>query len=92
MHCGAPPVDEPQVCVAPRNVYKPLATQHFKGCDNVCTFQRRAQHNRGTKMSETTKEEILYKDMSARQKVVFLAKVFVFIVSGGFVYPTLWVD
>lgn len=43
-------------------------------------------------MSETTKEEILYKDMSAAQKVVFIAKAFVFIISGGFVYPTLWVD
>lgn len=36
--------------------------------------------------------EILYKDMSGAQKVVFLAKVCVFFFSGGFVYPTLWVD
>lgn len=44
-------------------------------------------------MKETAKaKELLYKDMSGAQKAVFLAKAFVFMVSGGFVYPTLWVD
>lgn len=37
-------------------------------------------------------KERLYKDMSGAQKVAFLAKAFVFFISGGFVYPTLWVD
>jgi hypothetical protein len=49
-------------------------------------------HTGNIKVIETTKEEVLYKDMSAAQKTVFIAKVFVFIISGGFVYPTIWVD
>jgi hypothetical protein len=36
--------------------------------------------------------EVLYRNMSPREKLVFLAKAAVFFVSGGFIYPTLWID
>lgn len=36
--------------------------------------------------------ERLYRDMSPREKLVFIGKAAVFFLSGGFVYPTLWVD
>ena len=33
-----------------------------------------------------------FRDMTRHQKVVFVCKAFVFFISGGFAYPTLWVD
>ena len=36
--------------------------------------------------------ERLFVDMSGREKMAFLAKALVFFASGGFIYPTLWVD
>jgi hypothetical protein len=36
--------------------------------------------------------EVLYRDMSSREKLVFIGKALVFFISGGFIYPTLWID
>jgi hypothetical protein len=36
--------------------------------------------------------ERLYRDMSPHEKLVFLGKAAVFFMSGGFIYPTLWID
>jgi hypothetical protein len=52
---------------------------------------------RGTIMSDpvsapATLNDRRFTDMGAGEKVVFLAKAIVFFVSGGFIYPTLWVD
>ena len=33
-----------------------------------------------------------FADMNGSEKLVFIAKALVFIVSGGFIYPTIWVD
>ena len=48
-------------------------------------------------MSETDKAQNTLNDrpfseMNPREKVVFLVKMVVFFVSGGFIFPTLWVD
>ena len=31
-------------------------------------------------------------DMTGGEKVTFIGKAFVFFLSGGFVYPTIWID
>jgi len=36
--------------------------------------------------------EVLYRDMSGHQKLVFLGKAAVFFISGGFIFPTVWID
>jgi hypothetical protein len=36
--------------------------------------------------------EKLFRDMSGREKVKFLSKALVFLVSGGFIFPTIWID
>jgi hypothetical protein len=36
--------------------------------------------------------EKLFKDMSRRERVKFLGKALVFFVSGGFIFPTIWID
>ena len=36
--------------------------------------------------------EKLYRDMTSREKVSFVGKAFIFFMSGGFIYPTLWID
>ena len=33
-----------------------------------------------------------FKDMSAGQKVVFIGKSFIFIITSGFAFPTIWSD
>ena len=33
-----------------------------------------------------------FADMTSQERLVFLGKAFVFIVSGGFIFPTIWVD
>ena len=33
-----------------------------------------------------------FKDMSFNEKLVFIGKALVFLVSGGFIFPTLWID
>ncbi len=48
-------------------------------------------------MSQTTPEspalnDRRFSDMSGREKLVFMAKAAVFFISGGFIYPTIWVD
>ena len=54
-------------------------------------------HYRGIIMSEpartpTTLNIRRFTDLTAKEKVAFVAKALVFFASGGFVYPTLWVD
>ena len=36
--------------------------------------------------------EKLFRDMSSQEKIAFIGKAFIFFVSGGFIYPTLWID
>jgi hypothetical protein len=36
--------------------------------------------------------EKLFKDMNGSEKVKFLSKALVFFVSGGFIFPTIWID
>ena len=31
-------------------------------------------------------------DMTSTERLVFIGKAFVFIISGGFIFPTIWVD
>ena len=31
-------------------------------------------------------------DMTSRERLTFIGKAFVFIISGGFIFPTIWVD
>jgi hypothetical protein len=33
-----------------------------------------------------------FADMTSRERLVFIGKVFVFLISGGFIFPTIWVD
>ena len=33
-----------------------------------------------------------FKDLSLAGKLVFVGKALIFLVSGGFIFPTLWVD
>jgi len=36
--------------------------------------------------------EKLYRDMSSQEKVSFIGKACIFFLSGGFIYPTIWID
>jgi hypothetical protein len=59
----------------------------------LCSILRRE----ATIMSETDKASETLNDrrftnMSFKEKLVFLGKALVFFISGGFVFPTLWVD
>jgi len=36
--------------------------------------------------------EKLFRDMSGREKATFLGKALVFFASGGFIFPTIWID
>ena len=33
-----------------------------------------------------------FKDMSFNEKLVFVGKAVVFLASGGFIFPTIWID
>ena len=33
-----------------------------------------------------------FSDMNSSEKLVFVGKAIVFFLSGGFIYPTMWVD
>lgn len=33
-----------------------------------------------------------FSTMTSREKISFIGKAFVFFLSGGFVYPTIWTD
>ena len=44
------------------------------------------------KKDASKRSEVLYRGMSRRQKLVFLGKAAVFFISGGFIYPTVWID
>jgi hypothetical protein len=47
-------------------------------------------------MNETENPRALndrrFVDMTSHERLVFIGKAFVFIVSGGFIFPTIWVD
>jgi hypothetical protein len=36
--------------------------------------------------------EKLFREMNRGEKVMFLGKALVFFASGGFLYPTIWID
>ena len=38
------------------------------------------------------KPEILFRDMTGSEKAAFSCKAMVFLVSGGFIFPTIWID
>lgn len=42
--------------------------------------------------NKTIETERLYRDMSSHEKLVFVGKAAIFFLSGGFIYPTLWID
>ena len=44
------------------------------------------------KKDAANSNELLYRDMSPSEKLSFITKAFVFFLSGGFIYPTLWID
>ena len=41
---------------------------------------------------KTGTPELLFRDMSSSEKLVFVGKAAIFFLSGGFIYPTLWID
>jgi hypothetical protein len=41
---------------------------------------------------KAVKPERLFVEMNGREKLAFIGKALVFFASGGFVYPTLWID
>ena len=43
-------------------------------------------------MSKAPKPEKLFRDMTGGEKAAFIGKALIFLVSGGFIYPTLWID
>jgi hypothetical protein len=45
-----------------------------------------------SKARTTPRPEKLFRDMTRGEKVAFIAKACVFLISGGFIYPTLWID
>ena len=47
---------------------------------------------RKTTMSKAPAPEKLFRDMTPGQKLAFMGKALVFFISGGFLYPTMWID
>jgi len=46
-----------------------------------------------TTQSSTEKQpSVSFADMDSSQKTVFVCKVFVFLISGGFAFPTIFAD
>ena len=45
-----------------------------------------------TPASPAVQTDRRFTDMSFSEKLVFIGKAAVFFVSGGFVYPTIWID
>ena len=41
---------------------------------------------------KTARPEILFVNMTSGEKARFLAKALVFFASGGFIFPTIWID
>jgi hypothetical protein len=41
---------------------------------------------------KNVRSEVRFTDMSAGQRLRFLGKALVFFISGGFVFPTMWID
>jgi hypothetical protein len=41
---------------------------------------------------KTVRPEKLFVDMTSGEKARFLGKALVFFASGGFIFPTIWVD
>jgi hypothetical protein len=44
------------------------------------------------KAKNTVAAEKLYRAMTGREKLFFIGKACIFFISGGFVFPTLWID
>ena len=42
--------------------------------------------------AQIPRPEKLFRDMTSGEKLAFIGKACLFFISGGFVYPTLWVD
>jgi hypothetical protein len=45
-----------------------------------------------TRTKNTVAAEKLYSAMTGPEKLLFIAKACIFFISGGFVFPTLWID
>jgi hypothetical protein len=45
-----------------------------------------------TQAKKIAPPEKLYSQMTGREKLSFIGKAFVFFASGGFIYPTIWID
>jgi hypothetical protein len=43
-------------------------------------------------LKKTARPEILFVNMTSGERVRFLGKALVFFASGGFIFPTIWVD
>ena len=41
---------------------------------------------------QTPQTDKPFSAMTRNEKLVFIGKALVFLVSGGFIYPTLWID
>jgi hypothetical protein len=48
-----------------------------------------AEYEKNTSVPSTGTK---FKDMSAGQKLVFIGKSFIFIITSGFAFPTIWSD
>jgi hypothetical protein len=42
--------------------------------------------------TSSTRPIPFFRDLTSDQKLAFVGKAFVFFITGGFVYPTMWVD
>ena len=45
-----------------------------------------------TPQSASTLGDRRFADMTSRERLVFIGKAFLFLISGGFIFPTIWVD
>jgi hypothetical protein len=45
-----------------------------------------------TPHSANTLGDRRFADMNSHERLVFIGKAFVFLISGGFIFPTIWVD
>jgi len=66
-----------------------------RGCygSSPLSFESAFQERRAVSQAKKTPvPELAYRDMSRSQKIAFIGKAFIFFVSGGFIYPTIWID
>ena len=48
-----------------------------------------SEYEKNTSVPSTAKK---FKDMSVGEKLVFIGKSFIFLISSGFAYPRIWSD